>query len=584
MRKLLFILLVLVSVVSYAQEPESLAYNTQSYVNDFGGIFTESEQQELDGIIRSFHNTVQISLVTVQSLNGIPRAEYATRIGNKWGVGSHSDNGLIILICKPEKQFFAATGNGIQGELTDLACAHYYDEIAKPLFRQGKFFEGTRDVMNKYIQILTPAAPEYQQKQEVAEAEHEQKQTDNALEGIGYFIFALLAFGGIFIGIRVSIKKKEQKERIEREKKEEEAREFARTKEKYYVCQSELKKLFKTLETTIFREDVDKIKLVAQGLEIKPFVGDPEKWEMDEYINRYNIAIKGVKPMIDEIDRKTNILENGKKTILNDKEFVVKCKPEIDSYQQDLLQLKFDNSGCIRFIEELRQYSISVEEAVQELEKACNEVNIQMITSISSRINNLKSRYTTIIQQLSSVIKNDNEKISVAKSGKSTLIKQIERYSSFIGKQGVSYGTNNSTNENCTNLLRDINRRFTGDVVNDYMVYNEILKNIHICGLAEKEYNAEQDRLRRIREEEERKRREEEARLRRIREEEEERIRAEQRRLQRIADEAYAAQQAAEASRRAAEESSRSSWSSSSNDSTNYGGGSFNGGGGGGEW
>lgn len=587
MKKVLLLILILISGFAYAQEPESLTHNTQSYVNDFGNVFTEEQQQELDGMMRSFHNTVQITMVTVPTLGGIPRAEYATRLGNAWGVGSHADNGLLILICVPERQFFAAPGSGIQGELTDMSCSRYYDEIAKPQFKKGNYFEGSRDVLAKYIEILTPAKVEYEQKQQTEEVAYNKKQVNDTLSGIGYFLFAALVFVLIFLGIRRSVKQKEEKERQALLKKEEEAREFKKTKDKYYNCQQEIIKLNKTLETTIFKEDVDRIRTAIQGLTPKPFISDPEKWDMEDYIDKYTNAIKGVKPMIDEINRKSTIMDNCKKTLFNDKGFSEKNKAEIERYSQSIANLKF-TIGDKSQIENLRKHSASVDNLIQELEKAHSSINTQQISSITSDIDKSKSSYVAVLRQLDQIIQNDNDKIKIAKSGKDALIKQVERYSSYIGKNGVSFATNNTTNTNCDNMLKEIHSRFTGNVITDYVVYNELVKQVVICNSAEKEYEAEQDRLRRIREEEERKRREEENRLRRIREEEERRVREEENRLRRIREEEEyrirRQQEEYESQQRAARQAEEDSRRSNDSNSSSFGGGSFNGGGGGGEW
>ena len=133
MKKLILsILLVVLSTLGFSQSPETLQHSSTSYVDDFAKIFTPQQEHELDQVIRSFHDTVQISIVTVNNLSGLEPEEYAVQLGNKWGVGSHSKNGLLILICPSVHKFFAATGGGIQGDLTDMDCARYYNDYAKP--------------------------------------------------------------------------------------------------------------------------------------------------------------------------------------------------------------------------------------------------------------------------------------------------------------------------------------------------------------------------------------------------------------------------------------------------------------------
>ena len=88
-------------------------------VNDLAGTFTSRQAEELERVLVAFDDSTsnQIAVVTVKDLEGYEPAEYATRIGLEWGVGSEKfDNGIVILV-KPKDntagKVFIAIGYGL---------------------------------------------------------------------------------------------------------------------------------------------------------------------------------------------------------------------------------------------------------------------------------------------------------------------------------------------------------------------------------------------------------------------------------------------------------------------------------------
>ena len=83
----------------------------------------------------------QICVVTISTLDGYEPADYAQRLGQKWGVGSTKDNGVLILL-KPRSEaekyidVFIATGYGIEGALPDALCKRIINNQMAPFFRQ----------------------------------------------------------------------------------------------------------------------------------------------------------------------------------------------------------------------------------------------------------------------------------------------------------------------------------------------------------------------------------------------------------------------------------------------------------------
>ena len=83
--------------------------------------------------------------MTVDDLNGMAAAEYATRIGLEWQVGSEKfDNGVVILV-KPKNsngsgEVFIAVGYGLEGAIPDARAKAIIDRIMIPNFVENDYF------------------------------------------------------------------------------------------------------------------------------------------------------------------------------------------------------------------------------------------------------------------------------------------------------------------------------------------------------------------------------------------------------------------------------------------------------------
>ena len=79
-------------------------------VNNFSGqgFISSGEEQQLEDKLEKFANQTsnQIVVVIVDDLAGYEPYEYATKLGQSWGVGQEKqDNGVVVLI-KPVRIYF----------------------------------------------------------------------------------------------------------------------------------------------------------------------------------------------------------------------------------------------------------------------------------------------------------------------------------------------------------------------------------------------------------------------------------------------------------------------------------------------
>lgn len=118
-------------------------------VNDFAGLFTPAQAAALERGLVAFDDSTsnQIAVVTVLDLEGMPAAEYATRIGLEWQVGSSEfDNGVVLLV-KPKTadsygEVFIAVGYGLEGAVPDAYAKRIIDNELIPHFRENDYYGG----------------------------------------------------------------------------------------------------------------------------------------------------------------------------------------------------------------------------------------------------------------------------------------------------------------------------------------------------------------------------------------------------------------------------------------------------------
>jgi uncharacterized protein len=129
------------------------------YVNDFEDLFSDSEEDTLTDLIQQYEEatTNQIAIVT------IPRYmtqeedfdDFTLFLFNKWGVGQKGkDNGILIGISKDLRKMRIQNGYGIAEIFSDAQTKQVVDEDFIPLYKQGKYYEGTLKGLKKIISLV----------------------------------------------------------------------------------------------------------------------------------------------------------------------------------------------------------------------------------------------------------------------------------------------------------------------------------------------------------------------------------------------------------------------------------------------
>jgi len=201
MRKLHTIVLILIlgslAISGYAQKlPEPMS--PPRMVNDFAAFLNENDALSLEKKLRDFYgsSSTQIYIVTVSDLLGYDPADFATQLGEKWGIGTRGkDNGMLILI-KPKTsaskgEVFISVGYGLEGVVPDAIANRIVDLEVLPSFRNGNYYQGLDKATNVLIELTQGeyTADQYQ-------ASNPETKGGSIYGIIFFIIFMAILFGG----------------------------------------------------------------------------------------------------------------------------------------------------------------------------------------------------------------------------------------------------------------------------------------------------------------------------------------------------------------------------------------------------
>ncbi len=160
-------------------------------------VFSVNQINQLEADLVSFSKStgVQIVLAVVPNLNGYEKAQMATEIGQRWGVGEKGKDNGIVLLLKPKTssskgQVFIATGYGLEGVIPDAIGKRIVEIEMIPSFKHNDYYTGiTKSISTlKGLALKEYSAKEYLYK------------TDSSSSGLSFLPFLIFIF--VFLILR----------------------------------------------------------------------------------------------------------------------------------------------------------------------------------------------------------------------------------------------------------------------------------------------------------------------------------------------------------------------------------------------
>lgn len=158
------------------------------YVTDRANLLSAAEEQTLEQKLEAYdrESSTQIAVVLLPNIDGADIGQYATDLGQAWGVGQNGqDNGIVLLVAIAERKVFIATGFGLEGAVPDIIAGQIIRETITPQFRQGNYFRGLSLATDALIQATRG---EYQARPRQAVSE------DTGIDMATLFILGIIIF------------------------------------------------------------------------------------------------------------------------------------------------------------------------------------------------------------------------------------------------------------------------------------------------------------------------------------------------------------------------------------------------------
>lgn len=189
-------ILLLTTFVSWAGIPQRPS--PPRLVNDFADILDSYTEMQLEKMLVAFDDTTsnQITVVTVSDLEGYSAADYATRIGLEWQVGSSEFNNGVVMLVKPKVgnsygDAFIAVGYGLEGAIPDAYATRIVNNVMIPHFKTDNYERG---IVEGCEYLMKLASGEISVQRELDGEEH-------PLAVAIALIFLAIFFGGLIICI-----------------------------------------------------------------------------------------------------------------------------------------------------------------------------------------------------------------------------------------------------------------------------------------------------------------------------------------------------------------------------------------------
>lgn len=184
---------------SAADYPESIGY-----VNDYADLLSASQESALNQELGNFDNrtTIEVAVVTVDSIGSENPQDYAVSLANYWGVGKREkNNGILFLVAMQSHDIWIETGPGLSDQIRDSQIQHIVDNVIIPQFRANRpdlgIINGVHSIISHFEgTTASKAAPKYSSPRD--QNVGNPKFFTHALSWLLFIILGILAALGVF--------------------------------------------------------------------------------------------------------------------------------------------------------------------------------------------------------------------------------------------------------------------------------------------------------------------------------------------------------------------------------------------------
>lgn len=156
-KKLLYIFFLCIVALTTSAQKVIQKPATEKLVVDYAGVLAPHDAEELERKLVAIdkNSSNQISVVTVNTLNGESLEEVANETFRAWGIGNKkTNNGILLLIAINDRKVKIETGYGLEGAIPDIVANSIIKKDIVPAFKQQNYLGG----INAAVDDLAKAA------------------------------------------------------------------------------------------------------------------------------------------------------------------------------------------------------------------------------------------------------------------------------------------------------------------------------------------------------------------------------------------------------------------------------------------
>ncbi|PMS18345.1 hypothetical protein C0Z18_17360 [Trinickia dabaoshanensis] len=125
-------------------------------VTDETGTLTPEQKSALEQTLAQFERRkgTQIAVLIVPTTQPETIEQYSLRVVEQWKLGRRAiDDGALLIVAKNDRTLRIEVGYGLEGALNDAVSSRIIREIIVPRFREGDFYGGIAEGVNRMIGV-----------------------------------------------------------------------------------------------------------------------------------------------------------------------------------------------------------------------------------------------------------------------------------------------------------------------------------------------------------------------------------------------------------------------------------------------
>ena len=129
----------------------------EGFVNDFANILSSETKLALEQQLTQLEkdSTIEVTVVTVESLEGTTIEDAAVRLFEEWQIGKgDEDNGVLLLVYPGDRKLRIEVGYGLEPLLTDSKAGRIIRNIITPEFENEDYDKGVTEGVAAIIGVV----------------------------------------------------------------------------------------------------------------------------------------------------------------------------------------------------------------------------------------------------------------------------------------------------------------------------------------------------------------------------------------------------------------------------------------------